>query len=276
MRSTSRRGASLRRRRSFREAASAWLCLAAALAVLGPGCAFPRRSTPVSSVPALHGEPPDTPGDLWKLTIVSAEIPREQRSGLPWDSRESDADPYVRLSVDGRELWQSKVLEDTVHPTFNAGPPRNLAIDRNARVRIELWDDDGVSSDPIGIYEGRALGEAILDAETILKLEGGATLTVIVSRPEPHAGAGIGLYEVRKDALVILQVLPRSPAARAELEPGDRITAIDGRTIEQLGPKRAESALVLAAQNQSELTVYREGAEPRTLKLDRGYIWLSM
>lgn len=262
-------------RRSAARAACAGLGLTLAT-VLWPACAYPRRSTPVSAVPKLRGEPADMPGDLWKLTVVSAEIPRTQRSGLPWDDREGDADPYVRLSVDEREIWQTKPLENTVHPSFQQSPPRNLAIDRGARVRIELWDDDGVSSDPIGIYEGRALGEAILDAETILKLEGGATLTVVVSRPEAHMGPGIALYEVRKDALLLLEILPRSPAARAGLAAGDRITAIDGRTIDQLGPKRAESALVLAAQRQSELTVAREGAPLRAVKLDKGYIWLSM
>jgi hypothetical protein len=263
-------------RRGAADLVRASLALAAALAIFWPACAYPRRSTPVSSVPPLRSDPPDAPGDLWKLTIVSAEIPREKRSGLAWDDAESDADPYVKISVDGRELWQSKSLENTVHPVFDTSPPRNLAVDRDAKVRIELWDDDGVSSDPIGIYEGRALGQAIQDAETILKLEGGATVTVVVSRPEAHAGTGIALYEIRKDALLILEVLPRSPAARAELKPGDRITAFNGRTIDQLGPKRAESALVLSPQEQSELTVQREGTPPRTLKLDKGYIWLSM
>lgn len=251
-------------------------CLALVLSLSLATCAYPRKSTPLSAVPNLRTAPSDTPDDLWKLIIVSADVPRTQRSGLPWDEAKGAPDPYVRLYVNGRELWRSPTVTDSLRPEFNASPPRNLAVARNERLRLELWDEDAVGGDPIGVYEGRALGEAILDAETTLKLEGGATLTVRVARPEPHAGTGIALYEIRKTALHLLEILPRSPAARAGLKAGDQITAIDGKTIDQLGPRGAESALVLAAQRESELTVVSPGESPRAVTLDKGYVWLSM
>ena len=248
--------------------------LAACVMVL-TGCAYARRSTPLSSVSGPSSLSGDAPENLWKLVVVSAEIPRETRSGSQWDDDKSPPDPYLKLIVKGREIWETRTLDDQDHPQFNASPPKNLAIDRDAKVRFELWDDDGVTSDPIGVYEGRALGEAIVDADTILKLEGGATLTVRVERPEAHRGTGIALYEVRKNALVLLDILPNSPAQRAGLKAGDRIVALDGRTIEELGPKKAESALVLSAQNQSELMVDRNG-KSQVVKLDRGLVWLSL
>ncbi len=239
------------------------------------GCAYPRKSTPLSAATDSRGSEPDSPDDLWRLVVVSAEIPREKRSGLAWDGADPP-DPYVRLSVGDRELWKTETVEDQTHPRFDQSPPRNLALKRSERLRIELWDDDGMSSEPIGIYEGRALGEAILEADTILKLEGGATLTVRVEPPVPHRGLGIALYELRKDALRILEVMPRSPASRAGLVAGDRVIAIAGRTIDELGPKGAESALVMAAPNQSELMVQGKDGKTRTVKLDRGHVWLSL
>jgi predicted metalloprotease with PDZ domain len=64
-------------------------------------------------------------------------------------------------------------------------------------------------------------------------------------------------------------------AQRAGLKVGDRIVSIDGRTIEELGAKKAESALVLSVQNQSELVLDRQG-KTTVVKLDRGFVWLSL
>lgn len=240
------------------------------------GCAYPRRTTPLSALPAGMVRPQDAPSDMWQIVLVEADVPPRQRSGLPWDDDDADPpDPFVRVLIREREVWQGPTSMNQSHPEWNASPSQNLALDRTERVRFEVWDDDGMASDPIGIYEGRALADAIVGADTILKLEGGATLTVRLEYPRPHAGTGIALYEVRKAALVILEVLPNSPASRAGLAPGDHITAIDDRMIDELGRHRAETALALAAQNQSELTVETAG-KFRKLKLDQGYIWIAL
>jgi membrane-associated protease RseP (regulator of RpoE activity) len=172
-------------------------------------------------------------------------------------------------------VWESPRVDNTTHPVFDVGPEKNLALDRNTRIRLELWDKDGVSSEPIGVYEGRALGEAIMDAPMTIKLEGGATVTVRVEHPTPLLGTGIAQYEVRKRAMVVLKVVPNSPASRAGVKPGDRITAIDGKLVDELGGGRAESALAQAGQNGSELTVEKDG-KYRRVKLDDGYVWLAL
>ncbi len=247
-----------------------------AMQAAAPGCAYPRRTTPLSALPATVVRPQDVPADMWQLALVDADIPSRQRSGLTWDDDVNDPpDPFVRVLIRAREVWQGPTAQNTAHPRWNASPEHNLAFDRSERVRFELWDDDGMASDPIGIYEGRALSDAIVGADTILKLEGGATLTVRVDYPKPHVGTGIALYEVRKTVLVILEVTPNSPASRAGLVAGDRITAIDDRMIDELGGHRAESALALAAQNKSELTVEKAG-KFRSVKLDQGYVWIAL
>ena len=106
-------------------------------------CAYTRHKTPLSNV-GNHAETEgQAPDNLWKLVVVSAEIPRETRSGSRWDDDDTPPDPYLKLMVGGKEIWETKTLDDQDHPQFNASPPKNLSIDRNARVRLELWDDDG-------------------------------------------------------------------------------------------------------------------------------------
>lgn len=245
------------------------------LGLLAPGCAYPRRGTPLREVPSERIAREQVPDGLWRLVVIAAEIPPKKRGGLAWDDPEGAPDPFAKLIVDGRQLWQSAVLENTLAPKFDASPPRNLAFAQNQRVRFELWDKDGLSQDPIGVYEGRALGNAIVGADTLVKLEGGAILTVRVEPPRAHTGTGITRYESRKRSLVLLEVLPSSPAGRAGLKPGDRIVAIDGQPIEKLGRKRADSALALLQERKSELTVKRN-EEYRSVKLDDGYVWLSL
>ena len=66
-----------------------------------------------------------------------------------------------------------------------------------------------------------------------------------------------------------------SPAARAGLKAGDRITAIAGKLVDDLPGGQAESALAQAGQTGAELTVEKDG-QYRRVKLDDGYVWLSM
>jgi hypothetical protein len=238
------------------------------------GCVFPRGSTPLLSVMQTPVDRATQPEDLWQLTVVSADVPQQKRTGTSWDDDGGKPDPYVVVRIRGVERWRSDSSDDTFEPTFSQ-PPTNFAFARDARVRFELWDDDGMGADPIGIYEGRVFAESVIGSDTTLKLDSGANLTLRLDKPVPKQGLGLAEYELRPSAVTILAVVPNSPASRAKLKPGDRIIAIDGKPLSKLEQQEAESALALASQHQSTLLVAREKRE-HTVKLDNGYIWPSM
>jgi hypothetical protein len=238
------------------------------------GCVFPRNATPLLSVMHSPVDRATQPPDLWQLTVVSADVPRQKRTGTSWDDDGGKPDPYVLVRIRGVERWRSTSSDDTFEPSFSQ-PPTNFAFAQDARVRFELWDDDGMGSDPIGMYEGRVFAESIVGSDTTIKLDSGANLTLRLDKPAPKQGLGLAEYELRPSAAVVLAVVPNSPAARAKLKPGDRIIAIDGKPLKQFEQQEAESALALASQHQSTLLVARDKRE-HTVKLDNGYIWPSM
>ena len=87
---------------------------------------------------------------------------------------------------------------------------------------------------------------------------------------------GIEEYELRPDALVVLRVAAHSPASRANLEAGDAIVAVGERAISDLTQAEAASALSMAAQRQSQLTVRNANGDERTVDLDRHFVWQTM
>jgi hypothetical protein len=238
---------------------------------LAAGCAYPTRATPLTTVMHAPVDRSTQPENLWQLQIVDAEIPPQTRTGQSWDDDGGGPDVYFVLAIKGDERWRTEVIEDSRRPKF-PNPSPNLGFDRSARVRLELWDRDGVGADPIGIYEGRALSEVFIDSDTTVTLDGGATVTLRLRKPEPRAGTGIAEYELRPSALVVRAVLPNSPAARGGLRDGDRIVAIDGKAVSGMSEAAADSALALASQRASQLTVERDGKK-RTIKLDSGFVW---
>ena len=253
--------------------ALAWLLVGA---LLGAGCAFPTRSTALSPIEGTNGWSSNVaPPNLWRLTIVGANVPPHHRSGSPWDS-DGLPDPFVRFYRDDTLLFESRAQQDTVSPTFNATLPKNVLFEPGARVRVELWDDDGFSPEIIGLWRGHGLpASAVPGVEARLPLDGGAQVLIHVDRPAAHRGVGISAYEARGDRFHVVEVERFSPAGRAGLEPGDDIIAIGGKSIPSVGEAAAASALSMASSRGGALSVERAGAR-RELELDRGVVWLFM
>jgi membrane-associated protease RseP (regulator of RpoE activity) len=249
------------------------LCVALLSCALAPlsSCAYPRRATPLTTVMHAPVDRSTQPEGLWQVQLVGAEVPPQTRTGQSWDDERGLPDVYFVLVIKDRERWRTEVIEDSLKPHF-PNPSPNLFFDRNAKIRLELWDKDGMSADPIGIYQGKVLSDVFIDADTTITLEGGATVTLRLRKPEPRAGTGIAEYELRPSAVLVRAVLPNSPAARAGLRADERIVSIDGKAISSLSEAAADSALALASQRKSALVV-QHGEQKRTIKLDDGYVW---
>jgi hypothetical protein len=250
-----------------------------ALLAAGAGCAFEQRATPLQFVVR---ERPDImeqrPKDLWTVRVLEALIPRSKPTGLQWDQDGTPPDPFVRLYVDGRRLWESPAVENTNAPQWNATIPRNVEIKPDSNFRIEVWDrDTPISADPVG--RQRRIGLPPLaqpDAIARVILDNGAILTIVVSPPRAHEGAGVLKYEVHRECLYVLEVEKRSPAGRAGIRKGDHITGIDGLRVANLEPNQSATLLSLAAKRGYVLDVADDSGAERKVTLDRGYTWLTM
>lgn len=242
------------------------------------GCVYPRRGTSLTPVRAERTTGTlDAPAHTWQLTVVGAHIRPRKSGDLSWDADDGLPDVYVRIFRDDELVFETPTIDDTLQPEWNATLPRNFRIPPSRRLRIEVWDRDTVGSDPVGIYHHSGLPDnAVPDADARIMLAGGSWLTLRVSAPRPHRGVGIDEYEVRPDALVVVRVLPFSPAGRAGIEPGMRIVGIGEQRVSDLSAVQAASALSMAASRQEGLTVAGPDGMERYIELDRGYVWLTM
>ena len=247
-----------------------------ALVVLAlSSCAYPVRGTTLSSV---QGSPDarEKPLDVHRVVFRSATIPPRTRDGVAWDEDGSPPDVVARLFRGQELILEVAATNESLEATFPETPSANLRLPRNEELRLELWDDDGISERPIGIWRGRGLPRTALPgADARVTLEGRAQLVFRIVEPEMHRGTGIPEFEVRKDALLVREVLPFSPAGRAGVKPGDRIVAIGDEVVAAVGGSRAASLLSRAGSRRG--TVLRLLREETAIEaeLDGDYVWLA-
>jgi C2 domain len=247
------------------------------LSLVSIACAYPRRETMMHPAPPDRVRIEDRPKDMWTIQIVDAELPEFKAGGLPWDSDGTEPDPFVRIYVAKRLIWESPVRKDTRKPAWHFTLPRNVQIDESASFRVELWDHDtAVSADPAGAIQREGLpSTALPDALARLTLDNLGMLSMVASAPRAQQGAGLR-FEVRSDALVVLDVEHFSPAFRAGILKGQRIVAIGPQRVSELGGDEAASDLSLANDRGTTLTIEDEKGHERQVTLDKGFIWLVM
>ncbi len=84
---------------------------------------------------------------------------------------------------------------------------------------------------------------------------------------------GLGV-ELKADggALLIVHVIPNSPAERAGILAQDRIVAVDGKSTSELSTDEAASMLTGSEGSWVQITAYSPGAEPRVLNVRREHV----
>ncbi len=94
-------------------------------------------------------------------------------------------------------------------------------------------------------------------------------LTEVYSQIEGNfVGLGVEL-KAQDGALLILRVIPRSPASRGGLREGDRIVAIDGRDTRDFSADRAANLLQGEPGSVADITIERPGGSTHRLLIRR-------
>ena len=248
------------------------------IAGLAAGCAYPRHTTHLAPIPPGRVDASQMPQDMYSFRLIGATMAERKISGLAWDDDGSDADPFVRLYVDRRLVWESEVLEDTLRPEWNAVLPGNVIIKNDSHFRIEVLDwDTPVSYDPIARIERTGLpANALPDAIARLQLDTRSTVTILLSAPTAHKGVGLSV-EVRSDGLKVTGVQPYSPASRAGVKPGDYVVGIGVDRVANMTDDEAASRLSLAAERKENLVVTELGGQSeRDVVLDQQPVWVVL
>jgi carboxyl-terminal processing protease len=84
-------------------------------------------------------------------------------------------------------------------------------------------------------------------------------------------GLGVEL-KAENGALLIVHVIPGSPAERAGIVAQDRIVAVDGKSTAELSTDEAASMLTGAEGSYVRVTIYSPNAEPRVLSIRREHV----
>ncbi|PZR06679.1 MAG: hypothetical protein DI536_29625 [Archangium gephyra] len=129
---------------------------------------------------------------------------------------------------------------------------------------VPMSDEEGrfvFESAPAGHVLVACLGDEVQSGgSAFVDLPRGGALNVtikVVLRTGRASGHGIGIYDL---STKISEVLPDSPAAKAGLQAGDVLLAIDGRPVTELDPDSASALLDNHAPGAMSLSVQRAGA----------------
>lgn len=252
------------------------LALTVVAALASCGTIFPRYHTPVRTPPpgmvesgGLMAPPPE----LRQLTFLSADLPPSRTDQRSWDD-DGGPDLYCVLIRNGEEIYRSPVARDTLRPTWRDASV-TLRLDPRARMRFELRDDDGAVSELVSDIEFTGVPDGAADGGNVMmQLTRGVTLTLRAGPPTPLVGMGVE-YEIHEDYVRVLALDAVCPARAAGLRVDDRITAIDGRPVSDLGEVGVRQAMDRTALRDVSLTVEREGRPATAIDVHVNAVYLA-
>jgi len=249
--------------------------LLAALALFG-GC---QRGQQVR-VPRLEPPPkgialdPPAPASLLWLRVVSAKIPARTSAGVDWDESGGLPDPRVALLIDGEEAFRTSTVTDSLTPVWAGGPSGTFEFRSGRRIVVQLSDDDGLRSQPIGDVE-LPEPEPEVQAAGFIDLDIGPSAQVRIALRTPPALFGLGMtFRFMAGKCHVTSRFEHGPAGRAGLEVGDRIDTIGGRPVAEMSSGAVRSAFLSVPMNGLQLQVVHSGAgTTETVQLPEGPIY---
>lgn len=145
-----------------------------------------------------------------------------------------------------------------------------------AHLITEAARDAGMRSQALRGTDREKLYEAVFDA-TLSKLDIFSRYAGAQEAVEHQAArngfGGIGIrYELHPEDIVLTEVIPETPAAEAELQVGDHVTAIDNASIAGLAQAAISKRLRGPIGTSVALNVRKNGGAATQVSLERGLI----
>jgi hypothetical protein len=241
--------------------------------LVGCPAVFPELGTRTRALPTGQPLDPPPPEGLRWLRVLSARIPEKSRGGRPWQADGKFADPYVKVFINGKEIFRTAVQPNTLEPTWKEGPKGNFKFGAGDKLGIELLNSHPINDEPICVQAIGDIGnEALRDKRIDVRCEGGAEVGIAFE--EAHAVLGAGLwYELRLDTCFITRLLHGSPAEREGLLPGDQILEISGRGVQTMTANEIRSTFNAIPVNGLSLKIKHRTGAPRKVTLKEGPIY---
>ena len=190
------------------------------------------------------------PGDL----VVELDG-RELVSYEVWHSSVAEVVPgqqlQIRLNRAGSDIETTVVVADQAPPSFRASLRSPQLVDEWSSLLEDLESIVETLPDPLGEVEEPEMVIGRIGSGTRLEPDGSVVLGGAWVRTLSGA---LGRYFGESSGVLIVDVIPASPARRAGFRPGDVIVAVDGREVTTFPQLRSGLAL---AELPVSLTVVR-------------------
>ena len=156
-------------------------------------------------------------------------------------------------------------------PTPSAPARFGLLEEITAIVESEYYDPAAVDAQKLTYGAAKGLVESLGEPNTAFA---DPTTTLLSEQNMQGSFGGVGITLGMSDAtLTVAEVTEGGPAARAGIQAGDRIVAVDGRSTAGMSTATAVSIIRGEVGTRVVLTISRDGwAEPREFELTRAVI----
>jgi hypothetical protein len=237
------------------------------------GCAiiYPEVQTAVRAPKPGQELDPPPPDDLYFIYFESASIPAKTPGGLDWPG--GAPDPLAKLLVNGSELIRTPAQSSTRAPTWPKQTRQNYRVAPGSQIFVEVWDDNPMINKPICRSQVRDLPALREGANNEIWCDSGARVRLGVEPARAMVGLGL-YYEPRgTEGVRVTRVVEYSPAARAGLQAGDRILAINGKDTRQLDGNQVRSAINEKAKTGVKLDVWYQSGKRHIVEIKEGPLY---